>query len=175
MSSFNKYRLKGAYHYEWYKTEPWYKECVDRCVEFCKGSTLDVGCGDGVLSKLISERGYHVLGIDPDPDAIKLAIEHAPKAQLGNISARPFDTLWFDYLACLNVIEHMDNPGVLKDIIKRNITKGAIIITNEYQGGALGEDHKHEYSYDELLDFFKEFNPTGFKIEPEWIGVKIKC
>lgn len=41
---------------------------VDALIEFLGGETgrlLDVGCGEGVLSDTLSERGYTVTGIDP--------------------------------------------------------------------------------------------------------------
>lgn len=177
MSTFNKYRIKGAYHYDWYKTEPWYKECVDEIVKFCKGSTVDVGCGDGLVTKKIAEKGYRAVGLDGDVDAIQLFRQHAHPAQgylfdVQELELEKDDK--FDYLCSLNVIEHLDHPEVLKKIIIRNITKGAIIITNQYLGGALGEDHRREYDYKELVDFFKEFKPKGFKLHNgEYIGVKI--
>lgn len=171
MNTFNKYRTKGAYHWDWYETEDWYKRCVDECVKFCKGDTLDVGCGDGLLLSKLPEGS---LGIDSDPDAIRLAREKGLKVFEGGIEDYSIGN--WDYMACLNVIEHLDNPLALKRWIRDNILKGAIIITIDWQGGAFGEDHKHEYTYKELLDFFKEFKPEGFRLKeyPEWIGVKIR-
>lgn len=173
--SFNKYRLKGAYHYDWYETEPWYKACVDEIVDFCKGSTVDVGCGEGLLISKLLENGSQATGMDSDPYAAKLAQEMGINVRTQDIQDA-FGGEW-EYLSCLNVIEHLDRPEALIRIIKQNITKGAIIMTLEWQGGAFGEDHRTEYTYDGLLDFFKEFNPKGFRIKdhPEWIGVKIKC
>lgn len=182
MSTFNKYRLKGAYHYDWYETEPWYKECVDTVVGFCEGDTIDVGCGDGLLAKKIAEKGWSCVGIDPDPHAIELAKKYGrpalfQKLALDDATYELFARLQtIEYLACLNVIEHLDRPQGLIEMIHRTISEGAIIMTLEWQGGAFGEDHKHEYTLDELTDFFKEFKPKPFRIKkfPEWIGVKIK-
>lgn len=169
MSTFNKYRTKGAFHWDWYETEDWYKYLVDRCVKFCDGETLDVGCGDGLL---LSKLPKGSMGIDPDFDGIMLAKQkdlYAFQASAADIH----DHQW-DYLASINVIEHMDRPEDIKDLINDRITKGAIITTIDYQGGPLGEDHKFEWTYDEMMDFFKEFNPKGFRYkDTEWIGVEI--
>lgn len=171
MSEFNKYRLKGAYHYDWYETEGWYKYLVDRAVKFCKGSTLDVGCGEGLLVQKIEDNGYEAVGIDPDEHAVALA-EPDLDVRQGSVDDG-FADQW-DYLTCLNVIEHLHNPERVKELIKTIVRKGAIITTIDYQGGPLGEDHKFEWTYDEMMDFFKEFNPKGFRYKnTEWIGVEI--
>lgn len=173
MSTFNKYRLKGAYHYDWYETEPWYKACIDEIVKYCKGSTIDIGCGEGLLVQKIEENGFEAVGIDFDKDAVALA-DTDLDIRFGDVQRDIFTGRW-EYLACLNVIEHLDHPEALKKILHNNITKGAIIMTLEWQGGPFGEDHRTEYTLEQLTDFFKEFKPKPFRIKghEEWIGVKI--
>lgn len=175
MSTFNKYRTKGAYHWDWYETEDWYKECVDECVEFCKGSTIDVGCGDGLLLSKLPKRS---LGLDNDIDALMLSQDRGLNVTGTDLDdPRTITDVFgkYDYVSCLNTIEHLKDTTTLINLI-RGAKKGAIIITIDWQGGAFGEDHKHEYTYKELLDFFREFNPEGFRLKdyPEWIGVKIR-
>lgn len=170
--SFNKYRTKGAFHYEWYETEDWYKYLIDRAVKFCSGSTVDIGGGDGLFATLHGDTVVY----DNDPEAIKILSDRS--IPFRNID---IDNIWltgaeakYEYLACINSIEHFNKPENVKKIIKEQVTKGAIIITIDYQGGELGEDHKHEYTMDELIDFFKEFNPKPFRYkDTEWIGVEI--
>lgn len=179
MSTFNKYRTKGAFHWEWYKTEDWYKYLVDRCVKFCNGSTVDIGCGDGLLTDKIADKyRTDVLGLDKDLDGLKLAMEKSSNASFQRFDIDEYETNpknpKYEYLACLNTIEHLHHPEKIKQFIRDNITKGAIITTIDYQGGTLGEDHKFEWTYDEMMDFFKEFNPKGFRYkDTEWIGVEI--
>lgn len=168
-STFNKYRLKGAYHYDWYENESWYRKLIDKAVDFCRGSTLDVGCGDGLL---LSKLPKGSVGVDPDGDAIQLCLERGLSAIQGN--AGQYDIGSFDYMACLNVIEHLNEPEVLHRIIRENVIRGAIISTIDYQGGSLGEDHKKEYTMDKLMEFFKKYDPKPFRIEDIWIGVEIR-
>lgn len=173
-STFNKYRTKGAYHWDWYETEDWYKQCVDECVKFCKGATVDVGCGDGLL---LSKLPAGSCGLDNDPDALLLCKQKGMVAF--NVDLDKQDPgFWkpYQYMACLNTIEHLYNPERLKIIIDKYTSKGAIIMTLEWQGGAFGEDHKKEYTLPELIEFFDEFNPESFRLDryPEWIGVKIR-
>lgn len=174
MSTFNKYQTKGAYHYDWYETEAWYKYLVDRAVKFCKGSTIDLGGGDGLLASKIIDNGYSATVIDNDLYAGALCKSKGiPFKQWDIDIGWPGDQA--PYLACINAIEHFNNPGVVKTIIDKCITKGAIIATIDYQGGTLGEDHKFEWTYEQMMDFFKEYNPKGFRYkDTEWIGVEIK-
>lgn len=160
------------YFYDWYETEGWYKYLVDRSVNFCKGPTIDVGCGDGLLVSKLKESGVEALGIDPDPYAIELCRERG--LTVAEKSVYEIEGGW-DYLTCLNVIEHLDKPEAIKWMIREKIKKGAIITTIDYQGGELGEDHKFEWTYEQMMEFFKEFNPKGFRYkDTEWIGVEIK-
>lgn len=172
MSTFNKYRLKGAYHYDWYETEDWYKYFIDRVVKFCKGSTIDIGCGEGLLVQMINNNGYEATGIDSDEHAVQLA-DPELNVRLGNVE----DTFLgeWDYLSCVNTIEHLERPERIKELINTIVKKGAILTTIDYQGGSLGEDHKFEWTMDQLVDFFKEFNPKPFRYkDTEWIGVEIR-
>ncbi|HKT11085.1 MAG TPA: methyltransferase domain-containing protein [Terriglobia bacterium] len=45
---------------------------------------LDVGCGDGVLSALISEAGATVVGVDGSPDMVAAAKQHGIDARLAD-------------------------------------------------------------------------------------------
>lgn len=172
MSTFNKYRLKGAYHYDWYETEDWYRYLIDRAVKFCKGKTVDVGCGDGLLLSKLPDGS---IGVDKDRDGLRLCEEKGLKVGFTDLDVFDMDlTKEFEYIACLNTIEHLNDPGVLKHLIDQ-VSKGAIITTIDYQGGSFGEDHKTEYTMDQLVGFFKKFDPKPFRYkDTEWIGVEIK-
>lgn len=173
-SSFNKYRLKGAYHYDWYRDYSWYRKLIDRAVDFCRGSTVDIGGGEGLLASKIAGKGYSALVADNDIHARDLFNANHPAGfMLFDADKDDPDGKW-EYMACINTIEHLNKPENLIKILDNNITKGAIISTIDYQGGSLGEDHKKEYTMDELMEFFKKYDPKPFRIGDIWIGVEIK-
>lgn len=166
---FDKYEKLGAYHWDWYgdPNYVWYRECVDRCVEFCKGVTLDIGCGDGVvLSKL--PKGSQGL------DKSGFGIDQAPtdnwclNVDLNNYIHRGIT----DYVCCLNTIEHLETPAAVVGAVAR-ARKGAIIITDKPIAGRKGRYHEHEYTKKELLDTFKEFKPKYFEIKSTEFGKPI--
>lgn len=52
---------------------------------------LDIGCGDGALTRLIVDAGASVLGIDGAPDMIRAATESGLEAQVMDAQYLPFD------------------------------------------------------------------------------------
>lgn len=163
---FDKYEKNGAYHWDWYNDPnyAWYKVCVDRVLRFCEGSTLDLGCGEGVVGSLLLGKGVQdYLGYDIDHTAVQLAdpdldVRHSDICE-------PADwQLDYEYLVCLNTIEHLKSPGVVPFIFDRCISKAGIIITDKPTGD-LGRYHVHEFTKQELLDLFKDFNPKYFEIK----------
>lgn len=166
---FDKYRTKGAYHYEWYKTEPWYKACVDKCVEFCEGSTLDLGCGEGLVVDLLTQKGLEATGIDNEQSAIDLA-DPELDVRLGSVYDQ-FHGKW-EYMVCLNVIEHLEHPERIKEIFNRNITKAAIIITDVPQEHP-SPYHVKEFSPYELKQMFHTRKVKAFKIDDNFHGIEV--
>ncbi len=82
-------------------------------------SVLDVGCGEGTITKLLSGRfpKADVLGVDQSSEAIRLA---GARYQEGNLSFRldpgaGADERQFDLVACMEVLEHVDDWQMFLD------------------------------------------------------------
>ena len=78
----------------------------------------------------------------------------------------------YEYLSCLNVIEHLKRPERVVEIFRDSITKAGIIITDA-KAPSLGKYHVHEFNKEELLELFKDYRPEYFEPVEGFIGVKI--
>lgn len=83
-----------------------------------KGKTvLDVGCGGGILSEALAKSGAQVTGIDQEPQAIQVAINHAKKSKLIiNYQCTPIEVLAegperYDIITCMEMLEHVPYPA----------------------------------------------------------------
>jgi SAM-dependent methyltransferase len=45
-----------------------------------EGTVVDLGCGSGILARIVSDAGYHVRGVDISEDMLGLARANAPRA-----------------------------------------------------------------------------------------------
>ena len=91
---------------------------IDRIVKLQQKQILDVGCGGGILTESMAERGAIVTGIDLAEKTLKVAelhlIETGQKVEYRKISAedlareRPAS---FDAVTCMEMLEHVPDPA----------------------------------------------------------------
>jgi 2-polyprenyl-6-hydroxyphenyl methylase/3-demethylubiquinone-9 3-methyltransferase len=87
----------------------------EKVLERGQRSLLDVGCGGGLLAEEFARAGFEVTGIDPAPESIETARAHASASglcidyQTGSGEHLPFPEGSFDYVACCDVLEHVDD------------------------------------------------------------------
>ncbi len=88
---------------------------------------IDIGCGTGlILRKLPSG----AIGFDINPWAVAKAKEHAPHAQLvvGDVENIPFRDRTFPMAICTEVLEHVPNPKIALNEIKRILSHSGRLI-----------------------------------------------
>jgi 2-polyprenyl-6-hydroxyphenyl methylase / 3-demethylubiquinone-9 3-methyltransferase len=92
---------------------------------------LDVGCGGGLLCEALCRHGAHLTGIDLAPSMIEVARLHAHESQLAidyeissaeQLAARSPGQ--FDVVTCMELIEHVPNPGNLLAAIAQLLRPG---------------------------------------------------
>lgn len=77
---------------------------------------LDLGCGDGTFLQTARDCGWRVVGLDPDPEAVKEVQQRGFEVHHGGIEVFEGEEDVFDYICMSHVIEHLHNPNdILKD------------------------------------------------------------
>lgn len=107
---------------------------------FQKFNHLDVGCGNGYITKIISKFFKKTIGIDLSKDGIKFAKKNfynKKKISFLNTSSDNLikKKLKFDVITTIEVIEHQYDPfKFLSDLEKLCKKGGYVIITTPYHG-----------------------------------------
>lgn len=95
---------------------------------------LDVGCGNGVISRHLGRIGFNVLGIDVSEKAIATAnsITPMPNVQFIRMGAEELvaSGVLYDAIICSEVLEHLNNPDMLLQVLRTCLADhGKLIVT----------------------------------------------
>lgn len=78
---------------------------------------LDVGCGAGILTEALAQKGAHMVGLDLAQDSINAAKVRAQTQNLNiEYTAQSLETYGecskdkFDAIVCMELLEHVDEP-----------------------------------------------------------------
>jgi SAM-dependent methyltransferase len=74
------------------------------------GLVVDIGCGSGVLARVLTDAGHDVLGIDASPSMIALARETEPRARF---EVGSFDSVSIPPCTAITAIGEVLNYGTL--------------------------------------------------------------
>ncbi|UBF27984.1 methyltransferase domain-containing protein [Kovacikia minuta CCNUW1] len=100
---------------------------------------LDLGCGNGSLTRRIAQQGYEVVGVEDSASGVQCAQQHAPECHFihASIYHLPFADLegQFDIVVGAEVIEHLIYPRELVRSAQRCLKPGGrLILTTPYHG-----------------------------------------
>lgn len=139
------------------------------------GKILDVGAGEGALTKRLMQMGFDVEACDLNPERFKLATKECRKVDLNE--TLPYSNGSFDFVVCIEVIEHLRDPwytiSEFKRVLKRNgkliiTTPNILSIISRLQFLTLGEYPYFSCKklYEEAVDIYhkldKHINPISF-------------
>lgn len=141
------------------------------------GKVLDVGCAYGFMLERFPD-SFEKFGVDVSEYAISVAKKRLPSAVFAVSDAEkrlPFQEDTFDTIICNDVLEHLENPAVALENIKRVLKKGGILYINTpnlnlFRKKVLGfadkkEHHMSLFPHKKLLDLLER---VGFKVEEHW-------
>ncbi len=125
---------------------------------------LDLGCGNGALTRVIAEAGFNVLGCDADREGVELAEKAGGRFIVASVYDDPADlgTDRFDAVISAEVIEHLFSPRRLltfsASVLKPH---GYLVVTTPYHG----------YLKNLMLALFNKWDRHA---DPLWEGGHIK-
>lgn len=158
---------------DWTRTESDFEVVLGRFIlrksfEFIRGPrVLDVGCGDGFLTKEVAKRYDKVVGVDGSKDKIELAMKNVPGVEFHVSLFEDFEyDEKFDSIVMINILEHVDDPvQCLKKARELLAPHGEVVIfvpnalaLNRRIGKAMGIiKHNYELSRNDLFVGHKRF------------------
>ncbi|GAB3392047.1 class I SAM-dependent methyltransferase [Humibacter soli] len=74
----------------------------------------DIGCGTGTLTRLLTDAGYLVDGLDFSPEMVRRARQKVPEARfvIGDAAAPGLDRAGYDVVLCRHVLWAMPDPAL---------------------------------------------------------------
>jgi len=95
---------------------------------------LDVGCGGGLLSEAMAERGAEVTGIDLAEQSLKVARLHALESgrqidyqciTVETLAEQNSDS--YDVVTCLEMLEHVPDPAAIVQACAKAVKPGGLV------------------------------------------------
>jgi len=105
------------------------KESCQKCnFSGKKSRLLDVGCGMGHTSMLLSKI-VETTGIDMSEVGVKIAEKTVPgKFIVGDVCKIPFESAYFDYVIMKDLLEHVENDTLAIEEVTRVLKKDGIFV-----------------------------------------------
>lgn len=153
-----------------------FAKLIDRSIPE-KATIIDIGTGTGQLSALLSLRRKFVMGVDFSQSSLNKAKSLKKKLNLNNLQLEDLDILneeqvlkigkKFDYVLCLGVLHHTENPYLgFKNALKLLKPGGKI---------AIGLYNKYGRIPLKIRKFLsKKFFPNNIKIKNFFIKLQLK-
>ena len=104
---------------------------ISERVELSQARVLDVGCGGGILSEALAEKGAEVTAIDVAPRVLDIARLHLLESGVSvDYRQATIERLandqpgQFDVVTCLEMLEHVPEPASIIEAIARVLKPG---------------------------------------------------
>ena len=142
-----------------------------------KSYIVDIGSNDGVALKPFKDAGFKkILGVEPAKNLAKLANKNKIKTFNGFLESKKLKKIKgnADLILASNVFAHSDKLKEMAECMFKLLNKnGTIIIEVQYLLNTLKDltfdniyhEHYNYWSLTSLVNFFKQFNSTIYKVE----------
>jgi ubiquinone/menaquinone biosynthesis C-methylase UbiE len=149
------FMAEGARRYDRWFDEPWGRlafgiesRALLSAMGFIKGAVvLDAGCGSGRFTSLLAERAALAVGVDADPDMLRIALaRHLASLVLGDVHELPFPSECFDAVVAVTVCEFSRHPQrVVDELARVTRHRGRIVLGALNPRSAWGLAHRGRF------------------------------
>lgn len=107
-----------------------YYRIAHRAMRAGTESVLDVGCGEGMLTRQLARRISRVVGVDPDAESIEAARKQSADIEYicGDLFDYPFEPSSFDAVVSFAVLHHMDAERGLERMAELVRPGGTVVV-----------------------------------------------
>jgi len=102
------------------------QEMIELAARHAGPRILDIGCGLGVYSRELNERGFSCVGIEWNEEYVREASKHIEAYHM-SAEELEFEDKSFDTVLMFEVLEHLQNPEKALREIRRVIRKNVIL------------------------------------------------
>ncbi len=128
----------GALREAYDKARPPYRQdLIDYVASFCSGNVLDVGCGTGIATRQLAEKGFAMTGCDGDAKMVEVARRYtSPSIDyfVAPVDAMPFTDEEFDVVTAFTAFHFFyDSTSVteMRRVLKHN---GSFVVVEGMRG-----------------------------------------
>ena len=137
--------------------------------------TLDLGCGEGRVTRDLAARGHDVVAIDASPTLLELAREADPDREyvLGDAAAMPFEDASFDLVVAYNVLMDVEDLAGAVCAAARVLEPGGrlcvsivhpLVDAGRFDGDAADAPFVFHMPYFERREYHERFERAGLEI-----------
>lgn len=114
---------------------------------------LDLGCGTGMLSKALAEKGFIVIGLDISYESICILRKHGMGIDVIQADAQsiPISNECFNSVVCLGVWRHLEDTDRVLDEVCRILSKNGTFILGYFPPAVAGFFHVNQNRLTTLL------------------------
>ena len=95
---------------------------------------LELGCGTGHMTKVLRERGCHVVGVEVEAEAAKYAAEHCEHMIVGDLDEIDLGVELgdrrFDVIVAADVLEHLKEPESALERLRPFLAPGGYLVVS---------------------------------------------